>query len=584
MMIMKRIYFTIALLSLVFSGCVGENIQNEIADGTPAENMVPVSFVTLAPSAVADESTRTMLNADNSVSWHSDDAVAYLTFDDPIKFTNAFSDGPVGVFTGQLPNTSFKNDSEAFLVYPYREPQEGIAAPKKSMTNYIDGTYVIENIVIPPRQELLSGTFDKRSNLSAAVIDWNDEKPIQFQNLNMLICLKLKGNAAIKRIRIDGSYTLAGTFQLNYLGDTAEPGKKFKLSDANEVHGNPPKSTAVILESKSEEGVQLTEIPQSFYIAAYVATTQRMSVQIYVTTVEGHFFKLTDKNGSYYLYTKDNVAPSRISSIGEFTINGPLFYENEISCDKNEHEIEANKTRYLNDDYEISTDDASTWFTATKTANGIKINVEKNTTGKSRTGTVTVKRGDEILTTLSVNQQKFGYGDLLGKYMLYNHASSSSTGTWILNFKENESGQEDHYIVEITKMISFNTDNYHPTFTVKYNAVGKTPLSLILPQTLDDYNGQKVRLYAMTLNGILCTDEGIGFDIRSTANDCAEGFYFEPNNFTNGSYRKAIILSLILNDNNVDQIQLQNDERYPDLIPIDVVGLDGIHQGITPIN
>ncbi len=574
---MKKIYSAATLLCLILSGCVRENVHDSAADAAPAEELVPVRIATLAPSALAE--TRTMLNPGNSVFWNSDDAVACVSFDEPAKLTNAFSDGPVAVFEGHVQN-GFLQDNLPVLVYPYREAQDGAGLPKKRMTSVIEGTYVIENLVIPQKQELLSGTFDPAANLSAAVVGWNDETPVQFRNLCMLMRLSLKGTATVKRIRISCSKPIVGTYLLECQGNAANSADGFKLSLQGELNGNPARSSTAVLES--EDGIRLTEEPQDFYLAAFVQNAgSNMNANVFVTTADGEVFQLGGSNFSVWY---ENVRPGHIASLGEYTVNGPLFdHGPDFTCDRKEREIQVSKTEYLKGDYEVIADPSAAWLSASKTAEGLRISVGENSTGNARTGSIAVMRGDETLTTLNVTQHKFGYRDLLGRYLLRNYNSSTTTGSWVLYFKEAEDGREDHYVVEIAKFMNLTPENYRPTFIINYNAVGRTPLSIPLPQTLQDYNGGKAELFMATQNKELCVGDGNGFDLVWPGEGYVDGFSFSANAFSTGLYHVINSLYVNIDDFGEEYIQILDGKR-PTLIPItDNLG-NGGHQGITPVN
>ncbi len=572
---MKKIHFMAGLMALFFSSCAYVSMEEPETEPESAVQMVPVSLLTLAPSSVEDGNTKTMLNPDRTVSWHADDAVTYVSFENPSKLTNTFSEGLFALFEGEVPMKSMM-ESESFLIYPYRDDREEGSMMRKKLTSQVTGSYVIENIVLPKKQKLVKDSFGQGYNISAAVVDWNDEKPLRFRNLCSLIKVTLKGNAVIKSIGISAGAPFCGTAQLTYTGNESEP---FKLQYQPVMGGNPSPEDKVILES--EEGVQLTDEPRSFYFTAfsYSRSTDGVSQYAYqywkltITTVEGDVFEPamnTPKGGL-------NHYPGGITDLGEYTVNGNMFDLPEVNCDNRRREIQVNRTQYL--DYEYEVRGTESWITATKTDSGFKLELDENTGGAIREAEVEVSGPDgSIKMTVPVRQMPFGYRDLLGRYMVTNKRNNALA----LYLKEAEAGQEDHYIVEIVMPSDTKMKGYRPVFTMKYHGVGETLLSFPLPQVLPDYDNRKTELFGAANDGTLCMEEGNGFELAYTGTGVRHNFDYVPNGFSRNLYNKMNRLSIVVDDNVMEEI-MGPEGTFDSVVMFSISEhYDGNHSGFTP--
>ncbi len=568
---MKKIQLIICFMALAVSGCVQERIEEERTGLEQTGQMIPVSFMTLAPSDIEGEDTRTMLNADKTVSWHADDAVAYVSFENPTKLENIFSEGSYALFEGEVPAGSMA-ETEHFIVYPYREEQYEARMIRKRLTNQIDGSYVIENIVLPKMQKLTPGSFGQNTNISIAVVDWENEEPVRFRNLSTLFCVRLKGDAVIKNVAISASAPLCGTVRFVYQKDREGTSDEFRLQYQHETHGNPQPEDRVILESK--EGVRLTEEPQSFYFAVFNYPLSYLSSgwKLTVTTVEGD---VIEPRMNSFINVNINKYPAKITDWGEYTINGSPFDIQEVNCDREAREIQVIKNQYLNYDYEVR--GTVSWISATKTDDGFCLSFEENAGGTVREGAVEVISGGKVKTVVPVRQLPYGYRDFLGKYIMPNGNITS-----FLYLKEAEDGREDHYVAE-SYMPNFTyMEGYRPVFILKYNGIGKSLLSLSLPQEMPDYNGRKVELFSATLENMLCTDDGTGYDLVYTGTDGHHSFDFAINPFSLSRYNEMKKWLITVDGKIMETLASKDRSSLVSMIGVRE-NYDGGHEGMNPV-
>ncbi len=572
---MKKLCSIIFPVLLVVS-CVREDIGDVTS---PVERYVPVSFRTLAPDAAGLADTRTMLNPDYSVSWHSDDAVAYVSFENPVRLENTFSSGPIAVFEGDVPEKSLV-EQEQFLVYPYRETDRGEAMMRKRLTSGIDGTYVIENIVLPQRQQMVKDSFGQGYNISAAAFSWGDDSSVRFTNLSTLFKVSLKGNAVVKEIAFSSGGPLCGTFQLNYKGPEWEQGKEFELQFQPDLHGNPTLMDRVFLES--ENGLQLTEEPQSFYFTVFHLPSMTYAGdrwKLTVTTVEGDVFEPELNTVNVY----HNAKPSKVTDWGEYTVNGNPFDLQKVICDKKPRGIHIVRTRYLDYEYDVRASDS--WFSVAKEETGFRLEFSENDTGEVREGSVEVISDGQVKTLVPVRQTESGYRDLLGPYVVDNAELST-----LVYLKEAGNGQEDHYVLEASEQDLVYLTDYTLKFNIIYNGIGRSLLSLPLPQKLDEYNGGRTdyigRIPELTgatddnasYGSVLCSGEGIGFDLEYTRSGAMHLLELVPNTFALGRYNEMNTLFVTL-----DGMALE--KWGENLILFSVPdSYEGSHDGYTPKN
>ncbi len=557
---MKKVYFTIFVI-LGLCGCIREEL-GDYTEQRQSHRKVPVSYVAMAPYISADVETRTMLNDDHSVSWHVDDAVAFVSSGTPSKLTNIFSDGSVAVFEGFVPEV-FLKEPKQFFIYPYSEPENGAEGLKLKRVTYWGETYGVENIVIPKVQELVCGTFGKGDNVSAAVMEPDKGRQMQFKNLCGLFSLDLKGNADVKRVLISANDDISGTIRIEYQ-DSEE---KFRILKQYNPNGNPYSDRMIVLES--EEGVSLTESPQSFYGSAfsYSDKTYKPPFGVVITTVDGKVFWHEIKE------TSEELTAGKIVHLGEFEVNGLPFSATSFSCDSKAHEIQVSKTRYLDYDYELRWTEP--WMEAVKTTDGFTLIVEANASGRVRTAEVDVISAGKMVATVTVSQNPFSYRDLLGRYLLYD-----GTLRWVLYFKEDESGQEDHYVVEATIQGDTEMSGYRPKFIVNYNESGESLLTMTLPQTMEDYQGGKVEL--VPLSGIYetpCTGEGLGYDLVYSEFEDRICFDMVPNALSAGIYADIGRLAVMVDGKVMEKLGSSGQNLSIMSIPN---SFGGGHEGLKP--
>ncbi len=559
---MKKIHFII-FMALVVAGCVREDAGGNF---DPADNRIQARFVAMASPDIEDMETRTMLNADYSVSWHSDDAVAYISYENPSKLTNTFSDGPIAVFEGNVPEKSM-TEKEHFLIYPYRESLNEEGMMRKNMANHTTGEYLVENVVLPTRQKLTRDSFDRNANISMAVSDWANEEPLMFRNLFSLMRVTMTGNAMIKRLTLSSHMPLSGTVSILHQPDKAGTAEEFIWQYQHETHGNPGIEHRVILEAA--EGVRLTEEPQSFYFAVLDDRSGFVFVplNLNVTTIEGDVFSfgrnLKIRSGKIMNWP------------GQIIVNANPFDLMEVSSDKEEREIQVTKSPCLEHDYEVR--GTESWISTAKNELGFVLKLEPNATGAVREGRVEILDSDgNISAAIPVRQLPYGYRDFLGMYVIAN--SSYAMGLYL---KEAEDGSDDHYVVEAFKTAEIKLKNYRPVFIMKYNGIGKSLLSLPLPQVLPDFEGLNTELFCATNSGDLCVGEGNGYDFPYTGSAGTHSFGIEPNDISRSLYSNVQELCITVGGVVREHIMITGFEGAG-MMPVPGQ-YDGGHNGYTPI-
>ncbi len=557
---MKKIHL-IVFMVLAASSCIRKDVVEETFK---TEDHVPARVVAFAPS-VAEE-TRTMLNSDYSVSWHSDDAVAYVSLRNPSRLTNTFSDGPIAVFEGDIPEESL-GEQEHFLIYPYRAAENEAAMTRKRLESQVTGTYVVENVVLPTRQKLTRDSFDRNANISMAVFDWANEEPLMFRNLFGLMRVTMTGNAIIKRLALSSTQPLSGTVSILHQPDKAGTAEEFIWQYQPETHGNPGIEHRVILEAA--EGVRLTEEPQSFYFAVLDNHSGFVScpLNLKVTTTEGDVFSF----GKYF-----NICSAKITDwTGQIIVNANPFDLMEVSSDKEEREIQVTKSQSLDHDYEVR--GTESWIIATKNESGFRLKVAPNDTDAVREGKVEVLDPEgNVCAGIPVKQLPYGYRDFLGMYVI------PCDGVLGMYLKEAEGGSEEYYAVE-----AFKTElkGYRPAFIMKYNGIGKSLLSLPLPQALPDYEGGKTELFAMAPNGLSCMEEGVGFDFSYTGFGGKHSFGITPILTALSLYENVEKICISVDGVVEETIRLIDTlSKINQMISFSGGDYDGSHNGFTPLS
>ncbi len=290
---MKPIYMIISALAVC--GCVMENSVESI----PAEEeMVTIRLSTgSAPEIFRDLSTKTVLTDDFNVEWHNGDEIALFVDKEPYKLTNVNSDGPEAVFEGEVPESWLNSDFRTVL-YPYSAIRHN--SPKGPIADR-DGIG-LSRVVIPSVQPLVSGTFARDYNYSAAGFRLSEDKPLYFKNLGGLISVTLTGNVTVTSIDITAPGNINGPAYYEMSIYASAPGFSEKgFHSENYWGGNAPPSKTVTL--ISEEGIALTETPQSFYafvmpvksVGDYTVTVETKEGKTFTETVTKNFYMFDDQ-------------------------------------------------------------------------------------------------------------------------------------------------------------------------------------------------------------------------------------------------------------------------------------------------
>ncbi len=505
---MKTIHYILGVFALLFCACNNESMDS----AAPAEKMVTVRISTNAAPEILP-CTRTELNG-LSVTWHTDDKVMFIGQDFIAEMANTLPAGSEATFEGQLPESAISNSNSSiggyqFTLYPYKE-NAGNRVQRSSSENRPG----FMNVVLPSQQELIPDTFGQGYNLSAATFQWQ-HSAVYFKNLCGLLRINLKGNVSVKSIEVTAPEYVNGTFEA-YVDITVKEnmcgtGTMYHTYLQDDPRGNPAKSKTVTLAAESP--IALTDEPQAFYATVLpYTTTGEYTITAY--TAEGQKIVKT-------VTLDKGVEAGEIRDMGEFELNGQPFDENEIICDAGGREVELNKVvKYAQGGYTAAS--AEEWITPTVTDNGLLIAVAPNTTGAERSGTVEVTQDGEVTKTIAVKQTTFEYEDFYGQYSLpYNG------GYWILTLAEGEADKS--YEATLVRASATEMKDYATTVEIRYNGIGASLLSLLLPQELNDYGTQKVVLAGVTADDELCDAEGIGYDLVYTGNGSIHGFEFVLN-------------------------------------------------------
>ncbi len=303
---MKKIQIMLTIvLAQLLCGCVRDNLPAEES----SEKMVRIRLSTESvPEVFSDALTKTVLTDDFNVEWHNGDAVALFVDKEPYKLVNVNADGPHAVFEGEVPESWLSRNFRTVL-YPYSAiTHNGSNSPIADR----DGIG-LSRVIIPSVQPLVSGSFARDYNYSVAGFKLSEDKPLCFKNLGGLLCVSLGGNVTVTSITVTAPADITGTsyYEMgpSHTGELAYFAQMgFQSEDY--LGGNPAASATVTL--TSEEGIVLTETPQSFY--AFVMPVK--SVGDYTVTVE-------TKQGKTFTETITNArrfTSDQILRLGQFNL------------------------------------------------------------------------------------------------------------------------------------------------------------------------------------------------------------------------------------------------------------------------
>ncbi len=503
---MKKIHYIIGALALIACSCSNENLGSV----APAPKMVTVRLST-EESPQIEEATRSML-VNKKVVWHADDAVAYTTKSGkPFKLTNIMPEGPEATFEGQLTEDVIDGMNQ-MVVYPY---MDGLV---KYQDNY-SGDYGVQNIKLTSSQELLSGSFGQGYNLSVAGIEWGHDEILHFRNLCALVAVKLKGNIPVTSISIQAPENVCGTFSILKKTGTFGPDAVYR----NVAMGSNSKTITLT----STDAVELAENAQTFYAVAvpFDGVSCKGEWTVSVTDIDGVIHQMA-------VTTTKAIAAGKITTLGEFKITGSAFSASLVTMDRNANSVELEKTKYLTGEYTVHS--ANDWITPSVTEKGIRIDATANTTGAGRNGTVEVKVGGEVVSTITVKQTTYDYYSFIGDYFL-SYKNINNASTYANAFRIDADVEGETYRLTFAK-------NYTYTMKLKYGSDGLGLMSLLLPQEATTsqagYTAQaraaKVPASGFTLTAgnyseIDIAEEGVGYDFILDDSDGRINFTLEPN-------------------------------------------------------
>ncbi len=552
---MKKIQFIIiGVLALVSSACVKEEIESALPTGKE-------TLVRIATFEMPETGTRTVLNNDMSVSWQKGDEISVHNASAAAKLANVLEDGHDAIFEGMI-NLDVFNSANTNEIYIY---------PASTSSRLTYWGHHVSGVKVHAEQPLVANTFARGYNVSAALHEITGNEPIYFKNLCGLLNLKLKGDAAVKSIKIEGpeSAKLNGTFEVVANGNHAEnnPGKLASFA----VQGLSNATNTILL--STTEPVALTAEGVDFYACVLpYGGFGDYSISV-VTDDEGLYTKTITVN--------ESVTAAQITTIGEFNLEdldlyiGDVFKSSSYSFDASANSLDIMGTRYLPKEYTVESPED--WITTAVISGGVSVAVKENTTGAVRDGQVLLKSNGEVMATLAIRQTVFNYESLLGTYEISFKQGASLSGLaggtimtqpMVLSVKE----EGVSYNVLFT---SGNRNQYKYTMVLDYTAVGAGSMSLTCPQNSEvtnDYWGMvtsKVHLakVSSTIFSNIQTDididkEGTGFDLVLTGDGSTVIFDFIPNIQTRDFYPDTD-LCLHFPGMRADNVQVDLDLLYP---------------------
>ncbi len=398
---MKKIHFVIMAVALVFGGCVPEYMKDP--SGT-SEKMVKIRLSTMNPPEIVD--TRTMLDENFDVKWHHADEV-FMVSDNVQnggiktgRLTNVLEDGYEGLFEGEVPENWLSNNSRETVLYSYKVSEWSAACGET--LNETDWGKSIRGITLPSEQPLVSGTFARHYNLSAATFELNDKStPLYFHNICGLIKLNLKGNADIKKVEISAPGKMNGIFTLKSNFQTGE----------NTVYTieMQEKGSADVVTLLSEDGLELTAEPQSFYASVLPENIRVGSAgnagpgageyTVAVTTVEG---KVVTKTVS----VEKGIVAGRYTDLGEMEVNYTFADADNTVCNLNPAGETVAYNVFLSSDEPVVEGITGDWLTSSydSESGNITFTCGAYLGEGERSETVTIIQGDHA-TAITFSQK-----------------------------------------------------------------------------------------------------------------------------------------------------------------------------------
>ena len=234
---MRHYILTLAFSAFLLIGC-----QVEILDPAKSNN----SKVFVAYSESLDVSSKTIMDADKKMTWSKSDQIGVFQ-GNSLADLYQLSDETAGTNKGEFTLIAEADGEGSSLetnvaIYPY---MDGISCVSDG-----NGTYQIENVVIPKRQQYTEDSFSNGSLVMTATTSSLEDNKLKFKNVLGIMKLQMTGTETIKSIRIEGNNDerLSGKAVVTAYSNGEVPSVVLE----NEAH------SYVILDC-GESGVQLDE-------------------------------------------------------------------------------------------------------------------------------------------------------------------------------------------------------------------------------------------------------------------------------------------------------------------------------------
>ncbi len=320
---MRKHIITISSVALaIMAISCNEKVSPVVSEG----KVEKITLKTVMPEFTGDENlTRTHLDiSDLSVKWDEDDIIAtgysktvFNTFS--ITETN----GPSATFEGEINRSQYENtEFPELFIYP---------ASAVTGADFIKSDAVkCESVNFPTIQKLTPDSFAKGCNVAAASYDIHSEgNELHFVNLCALLAVNLKGNAKIKKIKIQhvGNRAMTGQVKVKNRSKGQGQNADFYLYG---MSGN----QWVTLEA--EEAINLADYKDGvkFYAAVVGDHNKTTFPKVEMNSLGANASEfdvyITDENNVTIQTTTSGVVnqqpmPGKIIRIGEWEVNKSMF-------------------------------------------------------------------------------------------------------------------------------------------------------------------------------------------------------------------------------------------------------------------
>ncbi|MBP3425347.1 MAG: membrane lipoprotein lipid attachment site-containing protein [Rikenellaceae bacterium] len=278
---MKRILFTIGLLTFALTGC-------QQTDETPLQKPTTDKKVFVAQTENYNSSTKTTLDSDGQILWSETDQLAIFRGTSTAtqyevsngagtsyaEFT-VVNNGDTGEWDGEWMRSSSDSFDANVALYPYALELTCTPTYENELLSY----YVIGGVTLPSVQQYVANSFSEQSFVMAAITNSLSDDELKFKNVGGVLKLQLTGSAAIKSIALAGKANepLAGNATIEvYPNGAAMP--QIKMAD--------DASTGVMLDC-GENGVQLNNETPTIFMLAIPPTTFESGFTLTLTNTEG---------------------------------------------------------------------------------------------------------------------------------------------------------------------------------------------------------------------------------------------------------------------------------------------------------